>query len=59
MGMRESQAHMVSLRAIPNVLHSTHAYLICLDIAGSALVLVGAGVAANEAVEGDKLPVEP
>ena len=49
----------VSVRAIPRVLHSTHTYLICLDVAGSALVLVGAVVAANEAVEGDELPVEP
>ena len=48
----------VSLRAIPRVLHSAHVYLMCLDVAGSALVLVGAVVAVKEAVEGDKLPVE-
>ena len=49
----------ISLRASPRVLHSTHMYLICLDVAGSARVLVGAGVAAAEAVDGDELHVEP
>jgi hypothetical protein len=33
-------------------------YLICLDVAGSARVLVGAGVAGSEAVDGDELRVE-
>ena len=56
--MRESQARVVFLRAIPKVLHSAHMYLMCLDVGGSALVLVGAVVAVKEAVEGDKLPVE-
>ena len=58
MRVEESQAHMVSLHAIPWVLHGTHTYMVGLNIAGSALVLVGAVVAVNEAVEGDGLPVE-